>query len=67
MQRVREGRVVAVTLTRERTSGQYVTEIVSPNRVPVGLFFAPSAVAAHLASEQRWLKQCLYRKPTKGR
>jgi hypothetical protein len=31
MQRVREGRVVAVTLTRERTSGQYVTEIVSPN------------------------------------
>ena len=67
MQRTSEGRVVEVTLTRELAPRQYVTETVSPNRVPTGLFFAPSAVAAHLTNEQRLLKRCLYRKPTKGR
>ncbi len=67
MQRTGEGRVVEVTLTRELAPRQYVTEIVGPNRVPTGLFFAPSAVATHLANEQRLLKRCLYRKPTKGR
>ena len=67
MQCTSEGRVMEVTLTRELAPRQYVTEIVSPNRVPTGLFVARSAVAAHLTNEQRLLKRCLYRKPTKGR
>jgi len=60
------GTVVEVTLTREVAPGQYRTELVSTNRTPAGLFCSPSALAAHLAEEQRRLKQCLYRKPTKG-
>ena len=59
------GRVVAVTLTRELAPGRIVTTVLSPGNLPAGLFFSPSAVATHMAEEQRSLRRCLYRRPAR--
>jgi len=59
------GRVVAVTLTREVSPGVLRTEVVNEQRIPTGLFFALSAIAAHKREQEEFQKRCIYHRPCK--